>query len=865
MVEAFKNIFSKANFLVGLAVALFTVSIWAYFNQPESEPPWPKTIQGFSFSPMREGQSPLEQKFPSEAEIEEDLKLLAGKTHAVRTYSMENTQARIPELAQKYDINVALGAWIDRRFANNWEETDKAIASAERNQNVVRVIVGNEAILRGDVTVEQIAPYLDKARAELAQPVSTAEPWHVWIKHPELAEHVDFLAVHMLPYWEGIDAETAVEYIVQQMNGLKVLFPDKPIVISEVGWPSNGRTRMSAQASPSLEAIFLRRFLARAEQEKYIYYIMEAFDQPWKGDTEGAVGAYWGVYDVQRKPKFPFTSPIVAIPEWSTLAGASVLIAAIVLSLLFIDSKTLKTRGRSFLAIVAYFSSTVAVWIIYKYVHQYLTLSSVIVGMLVLAGMIGVIFVILTEAHEWAEALWTRERRRELQLISLPDDQLPFVSIHVPAYNEPPEMLVETLNALAALNYPLFEVLVIDNNTKDPNVWQPVEEHCKKLGQRFRFFHVDPLAGFKAGELNFALAQTNPKAEVIGVIDSDYMVHPNWLHDLVPQFSKAEIAIVQAPQDYRDSKENIFKSMCYSEYSGFFFIGMRTRNERNAIIQHGTMTLVRTNVLRQVGGWAEWCITEDAELGLRIFEAGYEALYVPKSYGVGLMPDTFLDFKKQRARWAFGAVQILRRHARQLFGSQKSALTYGQRYHFIAGWLPWMADGANFIFNFAALGWAIAMIVFPKKIDPPLVEFSILPLILFAFKIGKMIYLYRTRINARALDIVGAAFAGIALSHTISSAVLQGFFIKDKPFFRTPKMADSHALLRAFLSVKSEFFMMGALQSAAFIIAQQQGLLTLDLHIWVIMLLIQSIPYTAAVLVSLLSAAPHISLKTKNT
>ena len=107
--------------------------------------------------------------------------------------------------------------------------------------------------------------------------------------------------------------------------------------------------------------------------------------------------------------------------------------------------------------------------------------------------------------------------------------------------------------------------------------------------------------------------------------------------------------------------------MCYAEYRGFFHIGMITRNERNAIIQHGTMTLVRARLLRGAGGWAEWCITEDAELGLRMFEAGYEAQYVPISYGRGLMPDTFIDFKKQRFRWAYGAMQILKRHAGSLF------------------------------------------------------------------------------------------------------------------------------------------------------------------------------------------------------
>jgi len=257
------------------------------------------------------------------------------------------------------------------------------------------------------------------------------------------------------------------------------------------------------------------------------------------------------------------------------------------------------------------------------------------VGALLIVGMLGVITILLTEAHEWAEAHWFTVRRRNIEPGSLSSDKLPKVSIHVPAYNEPADMMIETLNALAKLDYPDFEVLVIDNNTKDENVWRPVEEHCLKLGSRFRFFHVSPLKGFKAGALNFALARTSPDAEVVAVIDSDYQVEPNWLKDLVGAFENPRLAIVQSPQDYRDQHENAFKSMCFSEYRGFFEIGMITRNERNAIIQHGTMTMVRRKVLDEIGGWGEWCITEDAELGLRIFEAGYEAMYLSYSYGRG--------------------------------------------------------------------------------------------------------------------------------------------------------------------------------------------------------------------------------------
>ena len=427
------------------------------------------------------------------------------------------------------------------------------------------------------------------------------------------------------------------------------------------------------------------------------------------------------------------------------------------------------------------------------------------------------------------------------------------VSIHVPAYNEPPEMLIETLDALAKLDYPDFEVVVVDNNTRDETVWRPVEAHCQKLGPRFRFFHVDPLAGFKAGALNFALEQTAPDASIIAVIDSDYVVNANWLHDLVPAFDNERMAIVQAPQDYRDARGNAFKAMCYSEYRGFFHIGMVTRNERNAIIQHGTMTMVRRDVLEKVGGWAPWCITEDAELGLRVFRAGYEASYISNSYGRGLMPDTFIDFKKQRHRWAYGAMQILKAHARALF-SRNEELTAGQRYHFVAGWLPWVADGLNLVFNIAALVWSILMVFAPHIFDPPLLMFSVLPLSLFTFKLVKLVHLYQTRVGANVRQTIAAALAGLALAHTIGVATVKGLFTRSEPFFRTPKRGERQALIRAVADAREETLLMVSLWIAAYAVSKSPLMDSPDLTVWQISLMIQSVPYAATLIVSIISA-----------
>ena len=843
------------NLVMVVAVASLFTGLWAWFNQPVDAPDWPDQISGYSFSPFRLHQNPQESIYPSENEIRADLELLSSQTDNIRTYSVDGVQAEIPRLAEEAGLRVTLGIWLTNDEAANESQIERGIEIAKRERSVVRVIVGNEALFREEVTPEQLIGYLDRVRGALKVPVTTAEQWHIWQKYPELAKHVDLIAAHVLPYWEFVPQEDSVDFVLDRARELKKAFPKKPLLLAEVGWPSNGRTRGGAEANQADQAIYLRTLVNKLNAKGYNYFVIEAFDQPWKASDEGSVGAYWGVYNAERQPKFPFAGPVVEIPQWRLLATASGVLALLALALLLIDGSSLRQRGRTFLTIVAFLAATMLVWIGYDYSQQYSNWFSLTVGVLLALGALGVIIVLLTEAHELAEAVWLQKRRRPFPPVTGDSAYRPKVSIHVPCYNEPPEMVKQTLNALARLDYPDFEVLVIDNNTKDPAVWQPVEAHCATLGPRFRFFHVAPLAGFKGGALNYALERTAADAEVIAVIDSDYCVGPDWLKHMVPHFADPKIAIVQSPQDYRDEHESLFKKLCYAEYKGFFHIGMVTRNERDAIIQHGTMTMTRKSVLDELG-WAEWCITEDAELGLRVFEKGLSAAYHENSYGKGLMPDTFIDFKKQRFRWAYGAIQIMKRHLGSLLLGRDADLTRGQRYHFVAGWLPWIADGLNIFFTLGALLWSAAMIIVPHRVDPPLMIFAIPPLALFVFKLGKILFLYRRAVGVRMRDAFAAAMAGLALSHTIAKAVLYGFCTSSIPFFRTPKMRSSHGLLVALAEAREELVVMLLLWGAALGISLTQPLPGIDVFFWVTVLLVQSLPYLAALVMALLSSLP---------
>ena len=232
---------------------------------------------------------------------------------------------------------------------------------------------------------------------------------------------------------------------------------------------------------------------------------------------------------------------------------------------------------------------------------RYVDWSTLGGAMFVVPATMFTALLLITETAEWALSLW-RVRR-----VTLPQPEMrswPKVSIHLPTHNEPPQMVIQTLNALARLDYPSFEVIVLDNNTADESLWKPVQAHCMSLGHHFRFFHFENMKGFKAGALNKALDLTAADAEHIAVIDSDYQVSPEWLKTVVPALSDPKVAVVQAPQDYRDAHESLFKTLCYEEYTSFFHVGMIERNEHNAVIQHGTMCIVRRAALEEEIGRA---------------------------------------------------------------------------------------------------------------------------------------------------------------------------------------------------------------------------------------------------------------------
>ncbi|MGZ4438063.1 MAG: glycosyltransferase [Nocardioidaceae bacterium] len=269
-------------------------------------------------------------------------------------------------------------------------------------------------------------------------------------------------------------------------------------------------------------------------------------------------------------------------------------------------------------------------------------------------GYVGEVVDVLTRRH------WPRSTPAPTV-----DGPQPFVSLHVPAHNEPPGMVIATLERLLALDYDAYEIVMIDDNTEDPALWRPVEDFCARHA-RIRFVHLEDWPGYKSGALNYALTVTDPRAELVGVVDADYLGEPDFLARCTGYFADERLGFLQTPQDYRDWEHAPYFRRLYHSYDYFFSVSQRSRNERDGAIFGGTMGLIRRAALEQVGGWDEWCITEDAELSLRMLRAGWQGRHVTETFGRGLMPLTFEALKRQRFRWCFGGVQILRMHGRSL-------------------------------------------------------------------------------------------------------------------------------------------------------------------------------------------------------
>jgi exo-beta-1,3-glucanase (GH17 family)/cellulose synthase/poly-beta-1,6-N-acetylglucosamine synthase-like glycosyltransferase len=831
-------------------IACLHAGIWALLQRQYSAADIDGQLASVSYSPYSRSQHPDYGDRPTADQIRADLKLLSSYTRTIRTYSSTGGVELVPGIAAEFGLKVTVGIWIDKNEARNEREIQSALALAKRYSNVNAIVVGNETTLRAEKSVDELMKIIQRVKRLSPVPVTTGEFWTVWIDHPELASAVDFIAAHILPYWEGLDATQAVDQAIMAYDKLRRAHPGKRIVIAEFGWPSAGYNMHNSNPGRTEQATVIRDFVARADAYGIDYNLIEAFDQPWK-TNEGGVGAYWGLFDASREPKFSWVGP-VSDPDYVKVAGLATLLG-LLLSLTIL-AKPRATAGEA--ATLAIATNAIGAWIAVVFAfwkgHYFVFGAAFALG-LGMVLLIPLIAIALARIEELAAiAFGQKPRRMFLPSPSLvPEAASPKVSIHVPAYREPPEMLKATLDAVARLEYPNFECVVVINNTPDPSYWQPVEEHCRTLGARFKFINAENVAGYKAGALRLALAQTADDAEIIGVIDADYVVTPDWLRDLVPAFADPQVGMIQAPQDHRDGERTLMHHAMNGEYAGFFDIGMVQRNEANAIVTHGTMCLIRRTAIDTAGGWSSDTICEDTDLGLTLLEQGWQIHYTNRRYGHGLLPDTFESFKKQRYRWAYGGFQILKKHWRSLLPRNRG-LTRDQKREFGLGWLNWLgAESIGVAVAILNLLWLPVIVFFDIAVPDKVLTVPILAS--FAVALVHFMVLYRLRVTIPLSQTLASVFAAMSVQWTVARAVAYGLWKESLPFTRTAKGGTTRKgpEFAAFW----EGVLAALLWIGAALVVMTNYKQIHELNIFAVVLIVQSLPFIAAVVVALLEGS----------
>jgi exo-beta-1,3-glucanase (GH17 family)/cellulose synthase/poly-beta-1,6-N-acetylglucosamine synthase-like glycosyltransferase len=845
--------------VVVLATALHA-SAWLLLHERVSPPNANGTLASVSFSPINPAKNG-EVEGTTEAQIRSDLAAIAPYTRSVRTYSVGNGLDLVPALASEYGLRVTLGIWINEWEQQNEKEIETAIALTKHYRNIEGIIVGNETIFRAQAlhrddplytsneAVRELIAKIQRVKREVSIPVTTAEVPNVWLEHPELASAVDYLAVHILPYWEGMPGSLAVDHAVNVYDRLRQAYPGKRIVIAEFGWPSAGLNRKDAVPSPLTQATVIRDFITRADAMGIDYSIVEAFDQPWK-TFEGSVGPYWGIFDAARNPKFAFAGAVEA-PNFLLKVIAALAIGVLLSIPIFAIPRVAAAQA----AVLALAAQAIGAWsanVVDYWVTHYFVLGSQIALFAGAALLVPLIMIMKQRVEELAAIIFGAKPGRLLAQGSALPERPPLVSIHIPACREPPEMLRQTLDSVAQLDWPNLECVVVINNTPDPSMWTPIEDHCRLLGPRFKFVRADRLQGFKAGALRLALEHTAPEAEIIGVLDADYVVHPHWLKDLVGAFADPAVGLVQAPQDHREAGRSITQAVMNREYAGFFDIGMVQRNEVNAIVAHGTMCLVRRQALLDAGGWSSDTIVEDTDLGLTLLERGWRAHYTKARYGWGLLPCDFAAYKRQRHRWAYGGMQLIKKHWRA-FLPGRSRLTPQQRGQYLFGWLTWLgAESLGVLIAILNLIW-MPLVAF-LGIAVPEAVLTLPVLATFVVMLLHFMVLYRTRVQAPIFASLGAALSAMALQLTVGRAVADGVIRDELPFVRTAKGGAarwSDRFPALWEAVLGSLLLLGSI--TLHLTNDQQ---VDEISIFSAALLVQSLPFLAAIGIALIERSP---------
>jgi exo-beta-1,3-glucanase (GH17 family) len=409
----------------GILAILAIAGFWLWRAAPVPMPDAPGgRFACVSYAPFRGEQTPFDPTLViPRAQIEEDLTHLKTESDCVRIYAVNQGLDQVLPIAEKLGMKVLMGLWIGREPKDNEVQIARGIELAKAHPGTIKgIIVGNEVLLRQEQPASVLESLLKRVKAETGLPVTYADVWEFWLRHPELADDVDFVTIHILPYWEDdpVPAADGVLHIDTILRMVEAEMPGKTVYIGETGYPSAGKQRERALPGLVEQASFIRGFLAYAHERGLDYNVIEAFDQPWKRALEGTVGGYWGVFSEGRTSKFPLTGPVARMgAPWPWLAGTIALGIVLWWPARGAASRTLAAlagpllAGAAALAVVLHIDHAgFAAWYWHEWaLEAFLMLVSILVALLALPRILAGTRAEIASADEslaWLRRPWKR-------------------------------------------------------------------------------------------------------------------------------------------------------------------------------------------------------------------------------------------------------------------------------------------------------------------------------------------------------------------------------------------------------------------------------------------------------------------------
>jgi glucan 1,3-beta-glucosidase len=259
-------------------------------------------VHGFCFSPYLEGQQPGSQV--SAEQIRARLEVIRPVTRWVRTFSCTDGHEQTPAIAHAMGMKTLVGAWLGTDAAINEREIDGVIAVAKAGHADI-VAVGNEVLLREDLSEDALIAQIERVKRALpGVPVGYVDAYYLFEKHPRVTAACDVVMTNCYPFWEGCPREQALAYMQTMVQRTRAAAPGKRVLISETGWPDQGSNFHGAVPSEEGAMRYFIDTVRWAREDGIEIFYFAAFDEAWKVGAEGDVGAYWGLWDKDAKPKF---------------------------------------------------------------------------------------------------------------------------------------------------------------------------------------------------------------------------------------------------------------------------------------------------------------------------------------------------------------------------------------------------------------------------------------------------------------------------------------------------------------------------------------------------------------------------------